>query len=99
VLLDVGYRYDSATAMGLAKQHMTGPLLRLGEHLATLGSGTPFDLLRVGYNLGRDRETSTRMLGRLLAETEVETQALRDELPADFPFAQTPLTIASLPKL
>jgi len=99
VLLDIGYRYDSAAAMGLAKRHMTGPLLGLGEHLATLGSGTPFDLLRVGYNLGRDRETAKRMLGRLLAEAEVETQALRAELPPGFPFAQIPQTIASLPSL
>ena len=38
--------------MALAKNHMTGPLLSLGRHLATLGWGTPFDPLSVGYNLG-----------------------------------------------
>jgi hypothetical protein len=99
VLLDVAYRYDSAIAMSLAKNHMTGPLLKLGRHLATLGCGMPFDPLGIGYNLGRDRESAKRMLGRLLAETEAETQALRADLPADFPFAQTPLTISKLPEL
>jgi hypothetical protein len=99
VLLDIGYRYGSAPAMALAKNHMTGPLLKLGMHLATIGCGTPFDPLGIGYNLGTDRKTAKRMLGQLLAETEAETQALRHELPADFPFAQTPLTISQLPQL
>lgn len=99
VLLDIGYRYGSAPAMALAKNHMTGPLLKLGRHLATMGCGTPFDPLGVGYNLGLERESAKRMLDRLLAETDAETQALRDELPADFPFAQTPLTSSTLPQL
>ncbi len=99
LLLDIGYRHGSAPAMGLAKNHMTGPLLRLGRHLASLGWGTPFDPLSVGYNLGTDLDASKRILRRLLDETEAETQALRDDLPASFPFAQTPLTISTLPQL
>lgn len=99
VLLDLSYRHGSARAMALAKNHMTGPLLKLGKHLATLGCGTPFDPLGVGYNLGQDRATAKRMLGRLLAETEAETEALRADLPVDFPFAQTPLTISKLSEL
>lgn len=99
LLLDLGYRHGSARAMALAKNHMTGPLLSLGRHLATLGWGTPFDPLSVGYNLGTGLETSKRILGRLLAETEAETQALRADLPANFPFAQTALTISTLPQL
>lgn len=99
VLLDIAYRYGSATAMALAKSHMTGPLLMLGRHLATLGCGTPFDPLSVGYNLGHDRETTKRLLGHLLAEAQAETEALRSDLPATFPFAQTPLTISKLSQL
>jgi ferritin-like protein len=99
VLLDVAYRHGSATAMALAKSHMTGPLIMLGRHLATRGCGMPFDPLSVGYNLGRDLEATKRLLGRLLAEAQAETEALRADLPATFAFAQTPMTISKLSQL
>jgi hypothetical protein len=100
VLLDFGYRYSpSPQALFLAKNHMTGPLLSLGKYLATLGSGTPFDSLSMGYNLGRTREDSIRLLGLLLAEAELETSKLHDDLPADYPFAQIQQTVSALPQL
>jgi len=98
-LLDIGYRYAAPPAAFLAKNHMTGPLHRLGKHLATLGTGTPFDPLSVGYNLGIDRASSVRLLRGLLEEAEAETQKLRADLPADYPFAQIPQTLATLSQL
>ncbi len=98
-LLDIAYRHASARAMAFAKSHMTGPLLALGNHLATLECGTPFDVLRVGYDLGRDKESAKHMLGELLAEAQAEIEALRDDLPAGYPFAQTPQTISKLSQL
>lgn len=98
-LLDLGYRYGSAAALFHAKSQMTGPLLSLGRHLATLGSGVPFDPLSMGYNLGRTHEESVRLLGRLLDEAAAETQKLRSALPAGYPFAQTQQTRAALPQL
>lgn len=100
MLLDFGYRHSpSPQALFLAKNHMTGPLLSLGRQLAALGSGTPFDPLGMGYNLGRTREDSVRMLGSLVAEAETATDKLRADLPADYPFAQTQQTITALPQL
>jgi hypothetical protein len=78
---------------------MTGPLLSLGRHLATLGSGPPFDSLSMGYNLGRTHEDSVRILGRLLAEAGAETEKLRPDLPAGYPFAQIQQTVTALPQL
>jgi hypothetical protein len=78
---------------------MTGPLLALGRQLATLGSGTPFDPLSMGYNLGRAREDSARLLGRLVAEAKAETERLRPDLPATYPFAQLDQTLSAIPQL
>lgn len=99
VLLDFGYRYASPKALFHAKNHMTGPLLALGRQLATLRSGTPFDSLSMGYNLGRTREDSVRLLGHLLAEAEAETEKLRSDLPASYPFAQVQQTLAEITQL
>jgi hypothetical protein len=98
-LLDLAYRHASARALFHAKIHMTGPLLNLGRHLATLGSGTPFDSLSMGYNLGRTHEDSVRILGRLLTEAKGETDKLRPDLPANYPFAQIQQTLNALPQL
>ena len=98
-LLDLGYRHSSPTALFHAKSHMTGPLLSLGKHLATLGSGTSFDSLSMGYNLGRTHEDSVRILGRLLGEAGVETEKLRPDLPAGYPFTQIQRTVTALPQL
>jgi hypothetical protein len=100
ILLDFGYRHPPAPlALGLAKNHMTGPLLVLGRQLATLGTGTPFDPLSMAYNLGRTRDDSVRLLGAIVAEAEAETEKLRPDLPANFPFAQLQQTKTALATL
>jgi hypothetical protein len=91
-LLDLGYRTDDAVAMGLAKDHMIGPLLELGDHLANLGIGLPFDPLSMGYALGVDRAATLRLVLHLVDETEAVTQRVRDELPPEFSFGQTKAT-------
>lgn len=98
-LLDIGYRYRSAAALSHAKSHMTGPLSKLGTHLATLGSGPPFDGLSMGSNLGRTKEDSVRILGRLLAEASAEMEKLRPSLPPTYPFGVIGRTVTALPQL
>jgi hypothetical protein len=98
-LLDLGYRHGSRTASFHAQGHMTGPVLSLGRHLATLGSGPPFDSLSMGYNLGRTHEDSVRILGRLLAEAGAEMEKLRPDLPAGYPFTQIQRTVTALPQM
>lgn len=98
-LLDLAYRYSSPRALFQAKGHMTGPLLSLGRRLAELGSGPPFDSLSMGYNLGRTREESVRILGRLLAEAAGEMEKLRPDLPTNYPFGQIQRTVNALPQL
>jgi hypothetical protein len=98
-LLDLSYRHRPPGALFHAKNLMTGPLHSLCQHLATLGSGPPFDSLSMGYNLGRTHEDSVRILGRLLAEANTETEKLRPDLPADYPFAQLQQAVTALPQL
>jgi Ferritin-like len=80
-LLDLGYRADAADATGQAVSHMGLVLNPLGQHLAGLGVGLPFDPLSMGYNLGRDVAGSVRVLRRLVAETEAVTAELAAVLP------------------
>ena len=98
-LLDFSYRYEAPVPMGLSKEHMTGPLLFLGKHLAALGVGIPFDPLSMGYAMGTDRASSVRLLGRLVSEAETLAQRIRERLPGDFPFAQTQRTLSALEQL
>jgi ferritin-like protein len=97
-LLDLRYRHSSARAMFFARGHMNA-LSSLGKHLATLGSGLPFDSLSMGYNLGRTRAESIRILGHLLAEADAEAEKLRPDLPPDYPFLQIQQTVTALPQL
>lgn len=99
VLLDIAYRGQAPLAGFLAQNHMKGSLLILGEHLATLSCGTPFDPLSMGYNLGNTRADSIQLLGRLLAETQSVTDQLAGELPANYPFGQVQQTVTALSQL
>jgi hypothetical protein len=96
VLLDLSYRTGDPTPTGLAKDHMTGPLLELGRLLADRGEGLPFDPLSMGYAPGVDVEASRRFIRRLVLETEAATDAVRDLLPPAFPFSQTRQTLQAL---
>jgi hypothetical protein len=60
----------AADATGQAVSHLSLVLNPLGQYLAGLGVGLPFDPLSMGYNLGRDVAGSVRVLRRLVAETE-----------------------------
>jgi hypothetical protein len=98
-LLDLSYRYEAPVSMGLSKEHMTGPLLFLGKHLAALGVGISFDPLSMGYAMGTDRAFSVRLLSRLVSEADGLAQRIREHLPGDFPFAQTQQTLSALEQL
>jgi hypothetical protein len=95
-LLDLSYRSADPIPMGLAKAHMTGPLLVLGQQIARDGAGLPFDPLSMGYSVGKERAATVRLLGHLARETHAWTERLRDGLPDEFPFEQVEDTIKAL---
>jgi hypothetical protein len=95
-LLDLHYRADAPLPMGLAKAHMLGPLKTLGQHLATLGWGAPFDTLSMGYALGVNHDTTVRLLRQLLKEAFALEKSLEADLPDDFPVTQTEDSLALL---
>ncbi len=98
-LLDISYRTDNALVMGLAKGHMTGPLLEIGKLLATRHVGLPFDPLSMGYNLGKDAHASLLLTRILVKEADDFAQQLGALLPEDFPFFQTQETLDGLQQL
>jgi hypothetical protein len=96
MLLDLSYRRPGEGLFGHAINHMKSPLWRLGNHLATLRSGLPFDPLSMGYAPGTDTAASLRILRHLLGEAEQHTTALRAHLPATFPFTTNQQTLEDL---
>jgi hypothetical protein len=95
-LLDLHYRSNDPLPMALAKSHMTGQLKSLGQHLASLGWGAPFDNLSMGYAFGISRETTVRLLRQLLFEADALEKRLQAALPDDFPVTQTEESLALL---
>jgi hypothetical protein len=95
-LLDLAYRTDDPIAMSLAKAHMTGTLKSLGQHLASLGWGAPFDPLSMGYAFGVSRETTVGLLRHLLGEASALERRIQTDLPDDFSVTQTEDTLAAL---
>ena len=97
MLLDLSYRHPSAASLkGNSISHMTGPLFRLGRHLATLGTGLPFDPLSMDYSPGTNIAATLRILRHLLSEAEQHTTALRAHLPATYPFTTNQQTLERL---
>ena len=98
-LLNLSYRTGRADYMGLAKNHMTGPLFDLGKVLASRGNGVPFDVPDLGWNTGLNEAASVRILVQLLTEAETITDSLRTDLPSDFSFDSIPASIQQLKNL
>jgi hypothetical protein len=96
MLLDLSYRRPGGGLLGKAIIHMKEPLWRLGKHLATLGTGLPFDPLSMGYAPGTDPAASLRILRHLLGEAEQRTTALRAHLPATYPITTNLQTLEHL---
>jgi len=86
MLLDLAYRHEMPTS-GIAKRHMTEPLLALGIDLAANGHGMPFDPLSMGYAGGVAQAGSVEVLRRLVVEADGVARRLEGErqLPADYP--------------
>ncbi|WP_448624577.1 ferritin-like domain-containing protein [Geodermatophilus sp. URMC 64] len=95
-LLDLGYRTQDPTISAQAKQHMLLALHPLGEHLATLGVGVPFDPLSMGYAPGRDVAGSVRVLRRMALEAQAVAGELAGVLPTGYATDQSGQTVAAL---
>jgi hypothetical protein len=98
-LLDLGYRTRDATISAHAKQHMLFTLDPLGEHLASLGVGVPFDPLSMGYAAGRDVTGSVRILRHLALEAQALATELSTLLPVTYAFDLSAQTVAALDQL
>jgi hypothetical protein len=99
LLIDLSYRYGKPDYMGLAKNHMTGPLYDLGRALAVKQMGLPFDPSGLGYSPGLNEAASVRFLILLLGEANTLTGALQDVLPNDFSFNTVDDTLEALKTL
>lgn len=84
-LLSLGYSTGSQEHIALAKAHMMGAFWSLARKLASLGAGMPFDPLGLGYAPGVTRQSNTRLLSRLLDETDRFEKRLGAALPSDYP--------------
>jgi len=84
-LLSLGYSTGSQEHIALAKAHMMGAFWSLARKLASLGAGMPFDPLALGCAPGVSRESNTRLLSRLLDETDKFEKRLGATLPSDYP--------------
>jgi hypothetical protein len=84
-LLSQGYSTGSQEHIALSRVHMMGAFWSLARKLAALGAGMPFDPLGLGYAPGVTRESSLRLLSRLLDEADQTEKALAAVLPADYP--------------
>jgi len=96
MLLDLSYRPEGGGFLSLARNHMTGPLWRLGKHLAAFTAGLPFDPLSMGYAPGANADASLDILRHLLGEAEKCTIALHASLPADYPVTTNQQTLEHL---
>ncbi len=85
LMLDFGYREESADYRDLARMHMSGPLWSILLHLPKLGAGMPFDPLGAGYSPGRNPESALLFIRHMLDEADRLERQLADRLPGDFP--------------
>jgi hypothetical protein len=85
MLLDVGYRSDSAAHRDAAKIIMKGPFWVLVRFLPSRGTGMPFDQLSMGYSTGLDQRQNARFIAALVSEIEIWESRLKSDLPSDYP--------------
>ncbi|HKV11998.1 MAG TPA: ferritin-like domain-containing protein [Thermoanaerobaculia bacterium] len=83
MLLDLSYRTANPMFLGIAINHMTSPLLSLGQSLARRGAGLPFDPSNLASSTGRDDAANVRLLRLLVTEAQQSTDNLRNALGDD----------------
>jgi hypothetical protein len=71
----------------------------LGEHLASLGVGMPFDPLSMGYSVGGDIAGSVRVLRRMALEAQAVAGELSNVLPVAYSFDESAQTVAALDQI
>jgi hypothetical protein len=98
-LLDLGYRTQNPTITAHAKQHMLLALHPLGDHLASLGVGLPFDPLSMGYSPGRDVAGTVLVLRRIALEAQAVAGELAGVLPVAYSTDESGETVAALDAL
>ena len=84
MLLDVGYRSDSAAHRNAAKAIMKGPFWAVVRFLPSRGTGMPFDQLSMGYSTGLDLHQNARFIAALVGEIEIWESRLKNDLPSDY---------------
>ncbi|MHC1560001.1 ferritin-like domain-containing protein [Actinomycetospora sp. C-140] len=99
MLLDLSYRSGDPGPGSQSRQNMTSALLPLGEAIAALGVGMPFDPLSMGYAPGHDLAGTLRILRALVHEAEAATAALGDQVPADLDPDIAAATLAAIDAL
>ncbi len=85
MLLDVGYRNDSAAHRNASKTIMRGPFWSVVRFLPSRGTGMPFDQLSMGYAAGLDQRHNARFIASLVGEIEIWESRLKSDLPSDYP--------------
>jgi len=83
-LLDLSYRHNNSMYLGIAiSNHMTGPLMSLGQFLAQNGVGVPFDQSNLGSSAGRDETANARIVKMIGLEAQNLTEQLRTVIGTD----------------
>ena len=85
MLLDTGYRINSAPHRDAAKAIMRGPFWVIVGFLPSRGTGMPFDQLSMGYSTGLDQRENARLIAALVSEIEIWESRLKNDLPSDYP--------------
>jgi Ferritin-like len=93
MLTDHYYRYNDATARGMALGHMMGPVFSLGRHLPSLGYGVPFDPVNFGSAPSINEADSRRMIAAIAKEIVIAAKRVGRGMPADYSLALTEATI------
>jgi hypothetical protein len=82
--LDLSYRNHSLL-FNSVRRLMSGPLRSLGQHLAQLGHGIPFDGLAMGYSVGITERHNHQFIKFLADEASRLEQDTAVFLPEDYP--------------
>lgn len=97
MLLDAGYRSNSAAYRDAAKMIMMGPFWALVRFLPTRGTGMPFDQLSMGYSAGLEQRQNVKFAAALADEIEIWESRLKNELPSDYPDRMVKQALATTP--
>ena len=84
MLLDVGYRTDSAPHRNAARTLMKGPFWAVVRYLPSRGTGMPFDQLSMGYSAGLDQRHNAKFIAALVSEIAIWESRLKHDLPSDY---------------